>query len=161
MRILKSRNHESFWTIGLRYIVNHQFDPIAKLWIESWTSKGDYSPKPRYAKSRHRKSRDLERIVSRPSKRIGGNRSKCHHFDILEFGISEVLLMKVMTLHDKSPEILKRSQSSIHLDTWRRSRKPSASQLPGFQVDRGFGVASRKIVKQGGPSILSGRVATI
>jgi hypothetical protein len=93
VRIRESRNHESFWTVGSRKIVSRRSYPIAKSGIGSWTSEGDCSPKPRYAKSRHHKSRNPERIVSRPSQRTGGSRSKCHHFGI-SFGISEVLLTK-------------------------------------------------------------------
>jgi hypothetical protein len=58
--------------------------------------------------------------------------------------------MKVGTLHNESPEILKRSQSSTRWDTWQRSSKPSVFQLSRFQIDRGFvssRVASRKIMK--------------
>jgi hypothetical protein len=141
--------------------VSRRSYPIAKSGIGSWTSEGDCSPKPRYAKSRHHKSRNPERIVSRPSQRTGGSRSKCHHFGISEFGISEVLLTKG---HDtprrksRNPEKITAVHSFGHVA---RSRKPSASRLPGFQVDRGFGVASREIVKRRGPSILRGHVATI
>ena len=74
--------------------MSHRSDPIAKSGIRSWTSEGDCSPKPRYTKFRHHKSRNPKRIVSRPSKRTSGSRSKCHHFGISEFGISEVLLTK-------------------------------------------------------------------
>jgi hypothetical protein len=74
--------------------VSHQSYPIAKLGIGSWTSKGDCSPKPSYVKSRHQKSRNPKRIVSCPSQRISGRRSKCHHFSISEFRILEVLLME-------------------------------------------------------------------
>jgi hypothetical protein len=60
-------------------------------------------------------------------------------------------LTKVGTVHGESPEIRKRSQSSIHWNMGQRSRKPSVFRLPGFQVDRGFaspGVVSREIVKR-------------
>jgi hypothetical protein len=94
VRIHEFRNHELFWTVGLRYIVSRRSDPITKSGIGSWMSEGDCSPKPRYAKSRHQKSRNPERIVSRPSQTTGGSRSKCHHFSTLEFRILEVLLTK-------------------------------------------------------------------